>query len=313
MMATYGIQTQTPHEVEPVQIWSSAQLVSAYECLGVSVKLGLHGRPARPVGSLGTSKVYRVCGMTVLCYPLIFEVSEFYLYRDMALLIDDIKTELQFVGKYWRLSGRPTVCLLIREEHMRDVQFKRMLDLLAMLKKGYCDGIKVRIGRLQNLISSSCMEHLDFMNSSDMPETTSFKQFRQLEHDYIGYQSLTDIPKSAAEPEDDTEWYKIFCDLPTPGLVEALKTAESIFGRCVLLGLLLKKEGKEFKLQTNNVSIQKALQELYEKAGTLRHWMAVRYASSLLEHTVDSISPFITAVLVNGKQVNTNYYRLQIS
>jgi hypothetical protein len=64
-------------------------------------------------------QVYRVCGMTVLCYPLIFEVSEFYLYRDMALLIDDIKTELQFVGRYWRLSGRPTVCLLIREEHMR--------------------------------------------------------------------------------------------------------------------------------------------------------------------------------------------------
>ena len=64
-------------------------------------------------------QVYRVCGMTVLCYPLIFEVSEFYLYRDMALLIDDIKTELQFVGRYWKLSGRPTVCLLIREEHMR--------------------------------------------------------------------------------------------------------------------------------------------------------------------------------------------------
>lgn len=39
---------------------------------------------------------------------------------------------------------------------MRDPQFKEMLDLLAMLKKGYCDGMKVRIGRLQNLISSSC-------------------------------------------------------------------------------------------------------------------------------------------------------------
>lgn len=75
----------------------------------------------------------------------------------MALLIDDIKTELQFVGRYWRLSGRPTVCLLIREEHMRDPQFKKMVDLLAMLKKGYCDSVKVRIGRLQNLISSSCV------------------------------------------------------------------------------------------------------------------------------------------------------------
>lgn len=57
MMATYGIQTQTPHEVEPVQIWSSAQLVKVYEQLGVNSKLGLTGRPLRPIGALGTSKV----------------------------------------------------------------------------------------------------------------------------------------------------------------------------------------------------------------------------------------------------------------
>lgn len=87
--------------------------------------------------------------MTVLCYPLVFEVSEFYLYRDMALLIDDIKTELQFVGHNWRLSGRPTVCLLMKEEHMRDPHFKEMLDLMAMLKRGYCNGTKVRIGKIE--------------------------------------------------------------------------------------------------------------------------------------------------------------------
>lgn len=160
--------------------------------------------------------------MTVLCYPLVFEVSEFYLYRDMALLIDDIKAELQFVGRFWRLSGRPTVCLLIREEHMRDPQFKEMLDLMAMLKKGNCNGTKVRIGivskfyfpmqlivmvklfigRLQNLISSSCMEHLDFMNHMDVGEL-EFTQFKQLEHDYIGYQSLTDVPQTLSCPDYD--------------------------------------------------------------------------------------------------------------
>jgi len=79
----------------------------------------LQGRPTRPIGALGTSKIYRISGQTVLCYPLIFEVSDFYLSHDMSLLIDDIKTELHFVGRYWRLSGRPTVCILIREEHMR--------------------------------------------------------------------------------------------------------------------------------------------------------------------------------------------------
>lgn len=118
------------------------------------------GRPTRPIGALGTSKIYRISGQTVLCYPLIFEVSDFYLSHDMSLLIDDIKTELHFVGRYWRLSGRPTVCILIREEHMRDPQFKEMLELLAMLKKGHCDGLKVRTGRFQNLISSSCIGKL---------------------------------------------------------------------------------------------------------------------------------------------------------
>jgi hypothetical protein len=41
MMATYGIQTQTPHEVEPVQIWPPKELVKVYEHLGVSKRLGL--------------------------------------------------------------------------------------------------------------------------------------------------------------------------------------------------------------------------------------------------------------------------------
>ena len=39
-----------------------------------------------------------------------------------------------------------------------------MLDLFAMLKKGYCDETKVRIGRLQNLISSSCIGMSTYKN-----------------------------------------------------------------------------------------------------------------------------------------------------
>lgn len=160
LQATYGIQTQTPVEVEPVQIWPPSQLVKIYEYLGVNNKLGLKGRPPRPIGSLGTSKLYRILGQTVFCYPLIFENSDFYLSQDMALLIDDIQNELNFVGKYWRMSGRPTVCIILREEYLRDVNFKEMLDLLVEFKKGYLKstGLKVKIGRLQNLINSSCID-----------------------------------------------------------------------------------------------------------------------------------------------------------
>ncbi|CAG9098416.1 hypothetical protein JYU34_002377 [Plutella xylostella] len=299
MMGTYGIQTQTPHEVEPVQICSSTQLVHVYRELGVCSKLKLTGRPIRPVGSLGTSKIYRVSGMTVLCYPLIFEVSEFYLYRDMALLIDDIKTELQFVGKYWRLSGRPTVCLLVREEHMRDPHFKQMLDLFAMLKKGHCDGVKVRLGRLQNLISSSCMEHLDFMSQGEFPSEI-FTQFKQLQHEYIGYQSLTDVPRAAARA-DAAVCLADYKHRSTPDIVSALRGSDNIFAQCQLWGILKEREGPMYEV--NGKTALEALKGLYHAAGVLRDWRAVRYCSSLLSHTVDSISPFITTVLVNGKQL----------
>lgn len=64
LLATYGIQTQTPHQVEPIQIWSPKELTKAYSHLGVNSKLGLSGRPQRPFGVLSTSKVsYTFCLM----------------------------------------------------------------------------------------------------------------------------------------------------------------------------------------------------------------------------------------------------------
>lgn len=57
-------------------------------------------------------------------------------------------------------------------------------------------------------------------------------------------------------------------------------------------------------LQVNGSTVHESLIAIYHRAGTLRYWRAVRYCSSLLHHIVDSISPFITTVLVNGKQVN---------
>ena len=100
--------------------------------MGSSPSLGLGGRPARPIGSLGTSKLYRVAGKTVLCYPIIFSASDFYLYHDMALLTEDIREELRFINKHWRLLGRPTFAILISENDMRDPQVNVMSIYLVL-------------------------------------------------------------------------------------------------------------------------------------------------------------------------------------
>lgn len=182
---------------------------------------------------------------------------------------------------------------------MRDPQFKEMIDLLAMLKKGYCDGMKVRIGRLQNLISSSCIEHLDFMSQSDLPDTNE-SSFAQIHHDYIGYQSLTDVPRAQSYREKKISASE-YQNKPTVDIIDGLRNTESIFLKCQLLGFILHREGANYEI--NGDSVHTLLTDLYYRAGTLRYWRAVRYCSSLLRHIVDSISPFITTVLVNGKQI----------
>ena len=49
-------------------------------------------------------QMYRLCGTTVVTYPLIFSSSEFYLSHDMALLMEDIRSELKFISQRLELS-----------------------------------------------------------------------------------------------------------------------------------------------------------------------------------------------------------------
>lgn len=407
MMANYGIQTQTPLEVEPVQIWSSAQLVKVYEYLGVNEKLGLKGRPSRPIGALGTSKLYRICGQTILCYPLIFEVSDFYLAQDMLLLIDDIQNELNFIGRYWRMSGRPTVCILIREEHLRDVHFRDLLDLLVQFKNGQLkkSGLRIKTGRLQNLISSSCIEHLDFLHLLPHEHLPQFKSFRQLvespkqsllnsttptnlglssrnmppglgksrrnlcsasshhlaaieeqmnassgtasnddslvledgfsEHQLPSQQQQLDEADDQeqqldfnmsgdchkfAPSQQNTEqcystttsavqsidYYECYKDAPTwPTLVELLRASVSSrdsTGQSQLLALLCEREGAKFCV--DELAIDERLEQLSQEACQARNWSVVRYCSAVLKRSVESLSPWLTSILVNGKQIS---------
>ncbi|RXN01833.1 Phosphorylase b kinase regulatory subunit beta [Acipenser ruthenus] len=178
---TYGIQTQTPQQVEPIQIWPQQELVKAYRHLAANQKLGLSGRPERPVGCIGTSKIYRILGKTVVCYPIVFDLSDFYMSQDVMLLIDDIKNALQFIKQYWKMHGRPLFLVLIREDNIRGSRFNPVLDMLASFKQGNVGGVKVHVDRLQTLISGAVVEQLDFLRVHESEELPQFKSFEELE------------------------------------------------------------------------------------------------------------------------------------
>ena len=201
-LSTYGVTSQTPDEVEPVQIWSQWDMVKVFERLGQSKRMGLRGRPPRPIGALGSSKIYRVSGQTVLAYPLTFCSTEFYISQDLALLTDHIRADIQFVSQRWRLRGRPTYCILIQEEFMKDPQFGEFLNLLLEIRSQRMDNIIISLGRLQNLLSSACIEHLDFSSSADVNEL-DIEPFAQVQHSpYETTSAIETVKVAKIRPED---------------------------------------------------------------------------------------------------------------
>ena len=53
----------------------------------------------------------------------------------------------------------------------------------------------------------------------------------------------------------------------------------------------------------SSFSVKNHLEDLNQKAGAFRYWSAVRYSSSLLRQMIDSISPYVTQILVSGRRV----------
>ena len=43
MLANYGIHSQTPKQIDPIEIWPPSELVKAYDNLGYNNKLELTG------------------------------------------------------------------------------------------------------------------------------------------------------------------------------------------------------------------------------------------------------------------------------
>ncbi|ETN79480.1 phosphorylase kinase alpha/beta [Necator americanus] len=301
-LSTYGISCQTPREVEPVQIWPSWRMVKLFECLGRDEKLGLSGRPPRPFGPLSTSKVFRVFGDTVLCYPLLFEVKDFYVSSDPAVLIDDIKAiwfqrDIEFVSRRWKLAGRPTMCLLLREENVIGEYFDHILDLLVQLKNGHVNGIRVRMGRVHQLLNTGCIEHIDFANSDDVEFDIDVLEETEDSNQLLSKMSLRD-----GMDDDATIEKEVQCRSDDE-LIEIIRKDDVDKPRQLAFALAAMWMRRYPDWEIDGYSVRARMERIYRKACQLRLWWLVRYCAGRLRKAMNSLAPAITNMLVRGKQV----------
>ena len=166
-LATVGLETQILQQIEPTTLCAAGALRDVYTELGVNSKLELTGRPPMPVGTLVTCKLYRIDRKIFAFTPQFMDMEEFYLTMDHGLLVSIFQDELAFVRNNWTISGRPTMCIYLKQAMFPQVIDERnnFLAMLSHLRSGSLNGIRVRVGRMQEMLTSSHIVNMEYISN----------------------------------------------------------------------------------------------------------------------------------------------------
>ncbi|KAJ3015878.1 hypothetical protein HKX48_004326 [Thoreauomyces humboldtii] len=212
----YGLDTQIPENCAPVTISPPSALRDAYTALGENAKLGLSGRPKRPIGTLSTSKLYRCQGRLYAFTPHFMDKEEFYLVSDNDYLVSLFEQELSFVRNHWFATGRPTMTIMLTREMLGGLRGaeigsqrwrnnsahssgRNLLNFMMSLRSGNVAGVRVRTGRLGEMINTACIASLDFLVTAENSDYEDWDTLLRGEDNDQASTKLSYSPKDTEE------------------------------------------------------------------------------------------------------------------
>ncbi len=294
----HGIETQTPTQIEPIQVRKAEELSEIFTQIGRNDKLGLTGRPIRRLRSLTTSRIFRIHGKTIVFLPSFIDSRQFYLTLDYHFLVDQIRSELAYIQKYWSDLGRPTLTLMITHT-MLEIGSEALLELMQELKNGICNGVRVKLGRLNQLMLTAGIQRIDFLQSEDFSESPL--KNAMIHCYYLAYNPVKNWRLG------HTQAFQMECETNLNLLLTHLRSSENIYEQIELLQTLLRLQGLEFDTgyggPNNPVTVANLLDEVYTKAGDIGLWAVVRRAAGLRQMVDIGLSDAITSILIQGKQI----------
>lgn len=363
----HGIEPQTPQEVRRscgIRLGRAADITNAYDSLGRCDKLGLSGRPTIIAGSLATAKLYSIRGQVYAFTPRFADRQDFYVSFDTEFFVDNIHTHLSYMRTHWREVGRPTLVLfmsklLLERAHASASAKRSLAGLLASLKDGSCGGVRVRLGRFAELLPTSCIERLTFLDDNasftflarrraravapvlpfDATATLNEAGCRgglplvlgAMHGPGAGVEQQPAVATAARAPAaPDAAPLVSVCGLPVAAsvgatgqanaaadddddddaLVRRLMQTSTIVAQLDILHSLWQRHGLDYELSLGSTaapvrrSVRALIYEIYEKAGHLQLWSAVRHAAGMLHKRVDNLASSLTHLLLRQKQVS---------
>ncbi|VDO12347.1 unnamed protein product [Brugia timori] len=187
--------------------------------------------------------------------------------------------------------------MVLRGEIMSGEYFSHMLDLLISLKNGCISGVRVRVGRLHQLLNSGCMEHVDFATDSD-GNYDDFEEFGDTDSQVISRVSIRDIH------EDDTQsTERDYNCKPDEELFDVVRKHNIDALRRVAFAIVILSQRYGMGCIVDDETLEVRLERVYRQACARRRWWVVRYCAARLRKVTNSLAPGITNMLVRGKQI----------
>jgi phosphorylase kinase alpha/beta subunit len=302
-LATYGIKTQTPSQVTPLQVHPIGELSTIYSQIGRNDKLELTGRPVRRLRSLAPSRIFRIQGESVVFLPSFLDQQQFYVTLDYHFLVAQIRGELSYIQRHWNQPGRPTMTLLLTHamfelERVGTIDQSPLLILLRELQEGSCSGVAVKLGRLNQLMLTAGTERIEFVHD--------FK-FATPVQDVVPNCYYLFSESSCNIPLNNNQEFLLAYETDVSRLVKQLRQSCNLYEQTDLLETLTQLRGLSFDTGLGGpgqkVTIGDLLEEIYTKASQIRLWGVIRRAAGLLSKVDFGLSDAVTDILVRGKQI----------
>ncbi len=291
-LAAQGLYAQALDAVAPLQVRDAAQLAAALAGLGQCAALGLSGRPAQPLGTLATARLYVQGGQRIVCTPAFGRQRGFYLALDNRLLAEEVATEIAHLRRHWHGPGQPLLALLLTRSMLDAPGADALVDALAELAG--VDGVDT--GPLRGLLPRvvPCRLPDDLSWPAAAPQAvapvpaalTGWPVWEEAATRALTVQRVAMV----AQQQDEA------------ALLAQLAASRNPYEQAELLAALWRRAGPERDTGLGG-NVRTLTEALYARACRARRWGVIRRAAGLLQIHDEALEDAVAAITLRGKRI----------
>ncbi|WP_295420265.1 glycoside hydrolase family 15 protein [Sulfurovum sp.] len=299
-LLSMGYHSETLEEVKPVKVLHASELSRVHTILGQNAKLSLSGKPLMVARTISTSRLHLLAGKEIVFLPYYFNPNGFYFSYDDRLLVEQFKSSLKFLAKYWNHPGQPIIPFLVREDMLLDQNNATLFKFLEDIQSGKCASHQVRTGPLAVLVTMAEKERIDDLHGITLkdPEFKSDNRpFCTLPTDTLINKPLTAEQLHELESQyDDTLIYALLHDTNLHIQVNALIQ-------------LWQRKGSGFELTVDNApkTLSLIADELYECAILYHNWSIIRRIADISGKYDDRLEDVLLDIIIRQKQLSVGH------